>query len=273
MDKILPYETLSQIFEYLKDDQHSLKQLNSCCRKLYESTIPFLFRSPQFTTFSGFEKFAGTLTTINGVYVRHLDLHMVPHRWDSTKINGLLYTLTKKTPDLELLNLDLCSQLYDTILNIHSLTFLSLTSNFIQFKRTNDALRKITEPLHDLRVLSVNQCELINDKAITALVKQCPYLQQLYLGSTHISDNSLTLIATKLILLTHLHLPGCIHISEVGVEVLTRECKTLQHFDITDCYNVVGNFDISSRITDETNRAVTIQSEDEWEDIDEEDQD
>ncbi|CAO3618979.1 unnamed protein product [Mucor hiemalis] len=249
MDKILPYETLSQIFEYLKDDQHSLKQLNSCCRKLYKSTIPFLFRSPQFTTFSGFEKFAGTLTTINGVYVRHLDLHMVPHRWDSTKINSLLYTLTKKTPDLELLNLNLCSQL------------------------TNDALRKITEPLHDLRVLSVNQCELINDKAITALVKQCPYLQQLYLGSTHISDNSLTLIATKLILLTHLHLPGCIHISEVGVEVLTRECKTLQHFDITDCYNVVGNFDISSRITDETNRAVTIQSEDEWEDIDEEDQD
>lgn len=113
MDKTLPYETLSQIFEYLKDDQHSLKELNSTCRRLYETSIPFLFRSPQFTTFSGFEKFAATLTVNNGLYVRHLDLHMVPHRWNSNKITRLLCEITKRTPDLELLNLELCSQLYD----------------------------------------------------------------------------------------------------------------------------------------------------------------
>lgn len=111
MDKVLAYETLSEILNYLKKDQATLLQLSSTCKKLQEITIPLLYKSPQFTTFSSFKSFANTLTENNGLYVRHIDLHMVPHRWDSSKINNLLYNLTEKTPDLELLNLDLCSQL------------------------------------------------------------------------------------------------------------------------------------------------------------------
>lgn len=102
---------------------------------------------------------------------------------------------------------------------------------------------KITKPLHDLRVLSVDQCESISDAAITQLVTSCPYIQELYLGSTHITDNSINLLATKLILLTHLHMPGCEYITEIGIKTLLRECKTLKHFDIKDCFNVVGDFD------------------------------
>lgn len=111
MDKILAYETLSEILSYLKKDQQSLLQLSLTCKKLHELTIPHLYKSPQFTTFSNFESFANTLTENNGLFIRHIDLHMVPHRWDSLKINNLLYNLTEKTPDLELLNLDLCTQL------------------------------------------------------------------------------------------------------------------------------------------------------------------
>ncbi|KAI8636233.1 hypothetical protein BD408DRAFT_377197 [Parasitella parasitica] len=251
METRLAYETLSQIISYLKQDQNALLQINRTCKKLYELSIPFLFKSPKFESFDSFEKFATTLTEHNGLSVRHIDLHMVPHRWESSRINKLLFTLSEKTPDLELLNLDLCSQL------------------------SNKALIRITKPLHDLRILSVDQCELISDESIKALVDNCPYIQELYLGSTHITDNALNLIAMKFMLLTHLHLPGCEYISEIGVDKVTRECKTLRYIDIQDCYNVLGSNDLlqpasrSNRV--ETHRG-NSDEEDQWEDIDEEDE-
>lgn len=111
---------------------------------------------------------------------------------------------------------------------------------------------------------------MIGDTAITALVNHCPYIQQLYLGSTSITDKSLDIIAKKLILLTHLYMPSCSRISEKGLDTLIRECKTLQHFDIRECYNVVGNFgEALGQVNNDPDRSATIQSEDEWEDIDE----
>ncbi|KAL9543806.1 hypothetical protein MBANPS3_007934 [Mucor bainieri] len=251
MDTRLAYETLSQILSHLKEDQPALLQVNRTCRKLYEASLPLLFKSPKFESFSCFESFATTLTEKNGLFVRHIDLHMVPHRWDSFKINSLLFTLSEKTPDLELLNLDLCSQL------------------------TNKALIQITKPLHDLRVLSVDQCELIGDESVEALVNSCPYIQELYLGSTHITDNALNLIATKFILLTHLHLPGCEYISEMGVDKVTSECKTLRYIDLQDCYNVLGEIPILHGALLGANTRPDIPlvfEDDQWEDIDEDDE-
>jgi hypothetical protein len=157
--------------------------------------------------------------------------------------------------------------------------------------RTNKALIKITKPLHDLRVLSVDQCEMIGDDFIEALVVQCPYIQELYLGSTHITDSSVNLLATKFILLTHLHMPGCELITEVGIKTLIRECKTLKYFDIKDCFNVVGDFDSNNvnsanedfrfinanhRAFGDTTTSVRLiqvdNDDDDWEDVDEEDE-
>jgi hypothetical protein len=110
----LPYETLSQIISYLKTDQTSLLQINITCRKLYEISSPLLYKSPTFQLLSTI------LTEHNGYFVRHLDLHMVPHRWDSARMSSLLCNITNKTPDLELLNLDLCTQLQVFTLQILS---------------------------------------------------------------------------------------------------------------------------------------------------------
>ena len=108
----------------------------------------------------------------------------------------------------------------------------------------------------------------------------CPYIQELYLGSTHITDNSLNLIATKFILLTHLHLSGCEYISELGVHKVTRECKTLRHIDIKDCYNVLGETGLhalSARFNIELPRPFMFTSDlhedDQWVDVDEEEED
>lgn len=111
MDTKLAYETLTQILDELKYDQPSLLQLNRTCKKLYTLTCPLLYDSPRLTNTNNFEQFAATLTKENGKHVHTVDLHMVPHRWNSTGTYDLVCKITEKTPDLELLNLDLCTLL------------------------------------------------------------------------------------------------------------------------------------------------------------------
>lgn len=143
---------------------------------------------------------------------------------------------------------------------------------FVVCTRTNKAIKRITRPLHDLRILSLDQCALIGDEAIESLVTHCPYIQKLYLGGTHITDKSLTILATKLILLTHLFMPGCEKISEEGINILTKECKTLQYVDIRECYNVVGHVNIPS-IAASASDNMSENDQDVWEDTDDEDED
>lgn len=111
MDIKLAYETITQIVNHLKYDQPSLLQLNRTCRKLYTLSCPLLYNFPQFNKASSFENFALTLTEENGKYVQSVDLHMVPNRWNSTKTYELVLKITEKTPNLQLLNLDLCLSL------------------------------------------------------------------------------------------------------------------------------------------------------------------
>ncbi|KAI8971637.1 hypothetical protein BDF20DRAFT_885502 [Mycotypha africana] len=253
MDKVLPNETLSHILGYLKTDQNTLFQLGQTCKKFCDLTSPLLYRAPKFDTLDQFEKFTNALTDMNSSYVRHIDLHMVPHRWNSSLINPLLYSMALKTTELESLNLDLCSQL------------------------TNKALARITERLHDLRLLSLDQCELIGDEAVCALAANCPYIQDLYLGSTQITDNALYLLSAQFILLTHLHVPYCERITEAGVNKLISECKTLKYLNIRDCYNVVG-VDMLPQSTDRRTSMLAAgtlndeEDDDEWTDLDDEEE-
>ena len=126
MDTKLPLETISQILGYLKDDQHTLVQLNSCSKKLYGITLPLLYKAPQFTTIRRLELFAQALNSSLGLFVRDLDLHMVADRWNYRAMSSLLQTITENTPDLELLNLDLCSQLYVLQITWYRKTLYSL---------------------------------------------------------------------------------------------------------------------------------------------------
>ncbi|KAI8092234.1 uncharacterized protein B0P05DRAFT_525369 [Gilbertella persicaria] len=218
MDTQFAYETLAHIFFYLKQDQKTLCQLSLTCNKFRQLSLPLLFKHPHFTSLDQLSSFAGFLTEINGALVRSIDLHMVPHRWDATQLTQILYQITPKTPHLELLDLGLCTLL------------------------TDKALDRITRPLHELRILSIDRCELIGDESIRFIVNHCPDLEELHLGSTRITDNGLNVMADGLYGLTHLYMPSCQHITEKGLNHIMSSCKQLHHLDIKDCYNVVGEF-------------------------------
>ncbi|KAI9469704.1 MAG: hypothetical protein EXX96DRAFT_491977 [Benjaminiella poitrasii] len=234
MDTKLAFEILANIINYLRDDQQMLLQLNRASKRLYNISTPLLFCSPKFESFRQFESFANTLTSQNGMHVKYLDLHMVPHRWDSTKIDQLLLMITENTPSLELINLDHCSQL------------------------TNKALVKITKPLKQLRILSVDDCRLVSNESIKALVTNCAQLQKLYLGSTRIDDGSLSAIATHLPHLTHLYIPDCQLVSEVGIQEIIQNCKLLQHVNVVGCFNIVGIANVNQSLR---NRSTEVRSD------------
>ncbi|KAI7902048.1 uncharacterized protein BX663DRAFT_455533 [Cokeromyces recurvatus] len=266
MEKRFAYEILAKITTYLRDDQQALLQLSRTCKRLHTISTPFLFCSPKFDTFRKFESFANALTLLNGTHVRYLDLHMVPHRWDSSKIDEILFMISEKTSHLELLNLDHCSQL------------------------TNKALIKILKPLHHLRILSIDQCRLITDESIKAIVSTCPNLQKLYLGSTRITDQALNLIATNLVHLSHLYIPDCQLITELGIKIVTEKCQSLKYINIEECYNIVSDSVLDERMnqfiwpalndraTFEESRSnvdqgsILEQLEDEWTDVEDEEE-
>lgn len=109
--------------------------------------------------------------------------------------------------------------------------------DLIHFISTNTILSDLTAPLPDLRILSVASCPHIGDHGIQALITHCPYLQEIYLGSTLVSDDSLALLA-QMKLLEHISLRNCQRVTETGMKALTK-LKTLKSLDIKDCFNVV----------------------------------
>ncbi|KAI8878404.1 RNI-like protein [Backusella circina FSU 941] len=237
----LASEILVQIASDFRGDQKTLHQLSLVSRKWYNIANPFLYRAPQFYRSNSFESFYKNLTNTNGTFLRELDLHMVPHRWDE-EMNYKLQQIIGKIPQLELLNLDLC------------------------YKLTNEVLISFVESLPNLIILSVDQCSLIGDRSIIKVLQQCNLLKEIYLGSTRISDTTLMAMPIHAQQLVRLHLTGCGRITETGVKAIIAQQKGLQHLDIKCCTNVIGTFGDM----DHTLRSLEYDDEDNdgWEDED-----
>ncbi|KAI9269834.1 hypothetical protein BY458DRAFT_510564 [Sporodiniella umbellata] len=216
MDRVLAFEILTQIMSHLKDDQSALLELAKSSSTLYKPALPFLYYAPQFDKWKQFELFAQQLTPHNGLYVRYMDLSSLPYRWDPS-INNILPQLASKLPHLNTLNLELCRKL------------------------TNKRLIESIKSLPELRFLYVENCKLIDDQSVKAILSYCPLLEEIQLGATGITDSSLFLLS-QMHHLTQLEIPNCEKITESGVRYILDKSPALKHFDIRDCYNVVGEF-------------------------------
>lgn len=109
----------------------------------------------------------------------------------------------------------------------------------------------------------------MNDDLFVSLSSQClKDLREADLGETNITDQSLIVLADHCSKLESLDLEGCQHVTEVGIEYLTKKCQqSLKYLNVKDCFNIVpgpdNNLDGTPAVIDWA----------EWEEVEDDDGD
>ena len=128
----------------------------------------------------------------------------------------------------------------DTILNLKELT---LHCNSID----HDGLQHITKRAKQLKVLNIQQCKEMTDKALHCVSQNCPLLEELSFGNTYpFNGNSLTnrglfSIAERPLSLKYLSVIGCKNIDDDGVISLVKSCHGLTYISLNGCTEMTDN--------------------------------
>lgn len=89
-----------------------------------------------------------------------------------------------------------------------------------------------------LRVVNLNRCFKVTDKAIHALVATNAQLHDVRLAFTAITDSALTGLAKAGPHLHRVEVAGCKGISNAGLEALAKACRNIVQVDMSGCDKV-----------------------------------
>lgn len=106
---------------------------------------------------------------------------------------------------------------------------------------SNQRVSRLAIEKWPLQYLSLNSHRNVNDDLFASLPSNClENLLEVDLGETNITDQSLMILADRCPKLNSLELEGCQHVTEVGIEYVTKKCQqSLKFLNIRDCFNVV----------------------------------
>jgi len=129
--------------------------------------------------------------------------------------------------------------LSDTIINLKELT---LHSNSID----DDGLQHVTKHAKQLKVLNIQQCEEMTDKALYCVSQNCPLLEKLSFGNfincDNFSNHGLFSIAERSLNLKYLSMFGSKNIDDDGVISLIESCHGLTHITPDGCTEITDNW-------------------------------
>lgn len=134
---------------------------------------------------------------------------------------------------------------------------------------SNQSVSKLAIEKWPLQYLSLNSHRNVNDDFFVSLSSHClKDLREVDLGETNITDQSLIILADHCPKLESLDLEGCQHVTEVGIEYLTKKCQqSLKYLNVKDCFNIVpgpgNNLDGTPVVIDWA----------EWEEVEDDDDD
>lgn len=105
---------------------------------------------------------------------------------------------------------------------------------------SNQATSKRAIEKWPLQYLSLNAHHNVNDDLLVPLSNGClKDLREVDLGETNITDQSLIKLADHCPKLESLDLEGCQHVTEVGIEYLTRHGASIKYLNVKDCFNII----------------------------------
>jgi hypothetical protein len=128
----------------------------------------------------------------------------------------------------------------DKILNLKELTF---QSNSID----DDGLQHVTKRAKQLKVLNIEYCKKMTDKALHCISQNYPLLEELSFGNTFLlpddnfTNRGLFSIAERLLSLKYLSVMGCKNIDDDGVISLVKSCHGLTYIRLTCCTEMTDN--------------------------------
>ena len=128
----------------------------------------------------------------------------------------------------------------DKILNLKELTF---RYNSID----DDGLQHVTKRAKQLKVLNIEHCKKMTDKALHCISQNYPLLEELSFGNTfRFTDDNFTnrgmfSIAERLLSLKYLSVMGCKNIDDDGVISLVKSCHWLTYIRLTCCTEMTDN--------------------------------
>ena len=105
---------------------------------------------------------------------------------------------------------------------------------------SNPDVSKLALEKWPLQYLSLNAHHNVNDELLVPLSEKCLNdLREVDLGETNITDQSLIKLADHCPKLESLDLEGCQHVTEVGIEYLTKHAASLKYLNVKDCFNII----------------------------------
>ena len=142
--------------------------------------------------------------------------------------DALVTEIARHCPQLQHLDLTLCSDITDTSLtevarHCPQLQHLDLTRCS---QITDASMTEVARHCPQLQYLDLCSCD-ITDTSMTEVARHCPQLQHLYLDRCYITDTFLAEVAHHCPQLHHLGLFGC-NITDTSLKEVARHCPTLK---------------------------------------------
>lgn len=193
--------------------------------------------------------FAPQLTHVNFSGLKHIsDKSFVPFIQRCTSLTFLDITRCEALGDASLKMIGVSCPLLRTLIcyatpNFSDAGFEAATNvtNSGAQTQTASTASSSAAGLSQLTYLDLTGMKLITDRTISALAKNCPKLRTLHLmWCTQITDGALKSIGQThpLHQLTFLSIHGNIHITDVGMELLSVGCPNIEILDVNGCKNI-----------------------------------
>lgn len=149
--------------------------------------------------------------------------------------------LAARCPALQVLDLTCISGVRDSLLHVLAASCKDLRELSVANARSisDQGLSSIAKSCTRLRILNLNWCTNITDISVRECAARMPFLCEIGLADTQITDNSIVDLATRCSQLHTFHLSRCSDFTDIGLNAIIDNLGTqIVEVTIANCQNV-----------------------------------
>lgn len=153
--------------------------------------------------------------------------------------------LAVRCPRLEVLDMNCIGGVRDSLLDVIGAhcPFLRVLNIANARNVTDDGIAHVAKGCARLEVLDLSWCSRVTDWSILKIAQNMPYLRDLGLSETRVTDVGLAELTRCGRQLEALHLARCMYVTNTGVESIIAHCRNrLTSLNLASCENVTDYY-------------------------------